>query len=87
MPAELYDYCVAKGPLPEKLARVFMTHILTGPLPQTRIHINTFLCPTTSRVPFPFARTLQKNSSHRPCFHVRPVLPCPPFAHAAMSAL
>jgi serine/threonine protein kinase len=27
---ELHDYCIAKGPLSEKLARVFFTHILTG---------------------------------------------------------
>jgi hypothetical protein len=67
MPAELYDYCVAKGPLPEKLARVFMTHILTGPLPQTRIHINTFLCLTISRVPSPFARTPQNFGAYCTC--------------------
>ena len=28
--AELHDYCVEKGPLPERLARVFFSQILTG---------------------------------------------------------
>jgi hypothetical protein len=54
--AELYDYCVAKGPLPEKLARVFMSQILTGPLlPHARVHVDTTTC-HFSRVPLPCKR-------------------------------
>lgn len=77
--AELYDYCVAKGPLPEKLARVFMSQILTGPLlPHARVHVDTTTC-HFSRVPLPCARAkvLFDGFLFRPSAQPHPQPSCP----------